>query len=319
MHCKYLVFSVLVLCSFGVFAKERTYFGRVTDKGNHGLANVMIETVDGLEVMQCRANGVFSFKANTDTINAIDVLCPGYDTKEVSLEDIGNDSLFIVLTKSNNYLGGATVSAKGGKTEEEVVGVNRGGHSHGCYFSYKDELAVFLKVDSQKNAVIKEVGAYITKEGHPETKFLLHVYRKDSATGAPGDEITDTLLQMQARKGNEWIRADISDRLIQVNGGVFISVEWILGNDNDYFMYPIKDAKNYYAGDDSFKTVFNGQVLGLSWEDGGQPIVYKRYAHNIYDHHNEDVWFKNPPLRGGHKGREWITPMLYYKYSWKDK
>lgn len=315
-----LLISCILSCSFVSFSKDRVFFGRIVDKGNSGIPNAVLEAEDRNEVYYCNAKGYFRFTANTDSIDAFIVFSPGYDKKEVMVDDMPRDSIFIVIEKSNTLLKGATVAAKGGEMREKISGISNGGHSYGCYFEFKDEIAVFLKADSNNHGLLKEIGAYITKDGAKTAKFILHVYSKDSATGAPGEDITDSLLAVNARKGDEWVTADLGDKLIQVKGGLFVSVEWTLGYENDFYTWDLKSpSTNYYAGDDSLRTVYNGQVLGLTWGNNELPIVYRKYAHNIYEHTNADKWFLTRPLRGGRRFNSWITPMIYLSYTYFEK
>ncbi len=320
---KYTGFSIMVLvllvsCS-ALQAKDRTYRGRVTDKNNRGLANVALQARERNELFFCNAKGYFSITVNPDTIDAFEIKCPGYYDKTLWLDEVGDDSIFVKLETTNTVLKSAKVAAKGGTLKQETIGISGGSHNTGCYMMFKDELALFLPAQRERNGILKEIGAYITKEGAKDSKFIMHVYTRDSATGAPGDDITDSVLAVQADRGNEWVTADLGDKLIQMKGGVFVSVEWTLGYGNDYYTWDLRNASNYYSGDDSLRKVYNGQVLGLAWGNSRQPIVYRRYAHNIYDHTNEDKWFRTPPLRGGRRFNEWITPMIYCTYSYFEK
>ncbi len=298
--------------------QELKFSGRVVDKRGNAISSALVETVDSLEIMRCGANGVFHFNVSLDSIEYIVVSRPGFDTKEVQLPANPKDSIIVVLSAAVNQLGRATISAKGGHVQEMTAGKRKTTRDEGCYLSYKDEIALYLPADSLKNGTIKEIGFYIAKDGRHDSRFVAHLYRKDTITGAPGEEITDSLLVLHGSSGGEWVRADLSEKLIQIRSGVFLSMELSLSYADDYFMYEIKANHNYYAGDDSLKTVHNGQVLGLTWLEG-QPTVYRRYAHNIYEHKHEDEWFKTLPLVGGHRGKQWITPMMYATYTYIER
>ena len=216
-------------------------------------------------------------------------------------------------------LAGATVGAKGNREREATSGISSGWHSTGCYLNVHDELAIYLEADKAKNGMIKEVGTYIIKEGIPSSNFRLHIYARDSATGGPGEDITDSELVVHARRGNEWVTANLADHYIQAHGGVFVSVEWLVDNTDAFHPFNIPfGTANYYSGVDSFRTVFNGQVVGMTWQDR-QPKIYRRYATDLYAHKDEGKWQPTPPLRGGHRGKGWIVPMIYYTYSYVER
>lgn len=320
MHVKFFLIILFLLCTVPASSKNRAFFGRVVDREHKAISYAIIQAEDRSEIFYCNDKGAFYFKANTDSIDVFIVSSQGYEPLEIIADSMAADSIYIVLKQSNTYLKGATVSGKGGGVREEMAGRGKSIHGASCYLTYKDELAIFLKADEKQHGILKEVAVYITKEGIPGTKFLLHIFEKDTVTGGPGEEITDTTLVLHARKGNEWVTADLSERYILVKGGVYIGVEWASGYENDYFPIPLKpSATNYYAGNDSLREVYNGQVLGLTWLSEAKPIVYRKYARNIYENKDADKWFLAPPLRGGHRMSQWICPMIYYIYTYIDK
>ena len=318
MKVKYLVIIVLLLCSFQSVCKDRRFYGRVINGAGDGIPNATLQAKDRNEVFYCNSKGIFSFRANTDSIDAFWVICLGYEKEAVFVEDMATDSIFITLQKSNTYLRSASISAKGRRQHESIAGSGKSAHGSGCYLTIHDEIALFLETDAALNATLKEVNVYVTKEGASTNKFLLRVYKKDTVTGGPGEEITDTILILNADRGKEWVGADLSEKLIPVHGGVFVSVTWIAGYGNDDIPWPLKE-NNYYSGEDSLRLFFNGPVLGLTWLAGPQPVVYRRYARNIYENSDEGKWYRTPPHNGGHRLGQWITPMIYLTYTYLER
>ena len=282
-----------------------------------GIPNATIKAEGRQEVFYCNSKGVFSFRANPDSIEAFFVFSLGYEQEELFVDDMGKDSVFVTLKKSYTMLKTASVSAKSGNFREAVAGSEKSAHASGCYLSIKDEIALFFPIDAERNATLKEINVFITKEGTPGNKFLVHVYKTDSATGGPGAEITDSLVALQARRGNEWLSADLSDKLIPLKGGVFVSVEWVPGYGNDYIPWPMK-THNYYSGADSLREYYNGQVLGLTWLAGPEPKVYRRYARNIFEKNDAGKWYLTHPHEG-HRLGQWITPMIYFTYTYMQR
>ena len=319
-YVKHILFVIMAFSAFQATCKEKLVFGRVVNASGVGISNASLQAEDRREIFYCNNKGIFSFRVNTDSIEAFWVISLGYEREEVFVDDMGKDSVIIQLKKSNTVLKEAGVSAKAGRMREGIAGSGKSAHGEGCYLTTKDEIALFFKTDSDRNATLREVNVYITKEGAHSSKFLVHVYARDTLTGGPGEELTDTLLALQARRGNEWVSADLSDKWIPVHGGVYVSVEWVPGYGNDYIPWPV-NGNNYYSGEDSLKGFYNGQVLGLTWIAGPKPIVYRRYARDVFekDKKNAGKWYLTPPHSGGHRMGQWITPMIYFSYTYLDR
>lgn len=301
-------------------ASARHFYGRIKDRSGQGIAGARINVDEKTDVFYCNNSGVFSFNFDGGPEDMLIFSSQGYNKKDAFTDDLPKDSIFITLERSNTQLSVAGVSTKNGKILTEFSGCDNRSHNASSYMSMYDEIALYCPVDSTKNAVLNEIGGYITREGSPDNEFKMHIYRKDAKTGEPGEEITDTLLTMNGRKGNEWVTADVSNFLIQVKEGLFISMEWIPGRMNNYFAWKLRDwRENYYSGQDSIRGSYQGQVLGLAWAGSKKPIVYRRYASNKYDHKDEDKWFRVEPLKGGHRGNQWICPMMYLSYNYMDK
>lgn len=300
-------------------AARRPFYGRLVTATGQGIPFGSITSPHSVVHFQANNDGFFYFDGDPVVMDTLVFSAPGYKAKDFVTDWLPDDSIIIELTKRKNILIEATVGAKGVHTKSETIGISRGGYQASCYLNIDDEIAVYLPLKAAKNGMITEIGAFITKEGVTTNDFKLHLYAPDSATGAPGEEITDSILIMQGDKGNEWVTADLSENYIQAHGGIFVSMEWIIGNRNDYYPRNIPNGTdNYYAGKDSLRTAYNGQVLGLSWQTEC-PKVYRRYSNNIHENKDVGKWYLTPPLRGGHSRRGWIAPMLYATYTYVDK
>lgn len=317
MHrCIQVILGILLLCSGSAYGQIKSYYGRIVNKDNIGIPNSFVKVEKGNQTFMCNAKGEFAFKADVSPEDSFSFYGQGYDKTTIEVDVMPDDSIIVELKRKSNRLQEAVVGAKGGRKREGIAGSDRSIHNAGCYLTFKDEIALFLPVDSLRNGLLKEINVYVTKSGEAVTnKFLVHIYERDS-TGAPGEEVTDSVLALNARKGNEWVSADLSHKKIQVKGGLFVSVEWIVGYKNDGFPWLINGATNYYAGNDSLRSFYNGQVLGLTWLDNAKPIVYRRYARTTYEKTAPDKWFLTPPLVGGSKRNECITPMINFTYTY---
>lgn len=322
MHLKSWIKCGLVLvCSImamGLHAQERRFYGRLVNKDNVGLPNSFVKIKGQNQSFACDNKGGFSFTVNASAEDSMVFFAQGHYAATVVVDVLPEDSIIIEMRKIPNTLQEAVVGAHNRRMREGVAGHTGSAHQAGCYLLFKDEIALWLPADSTRNGILKEVNVYVTKEGKAHrNKFRVHLYMPDS-TGAPGEEVTDSLLILGASRGNEWVSADLTNRKIQVGKGLFMSVEWIFGYGNDGYPYNIVGASNYYSGTDSFRNFYNGQVLGMNWQDG-QARVYRRYARTTYENTAPDKWFLTPPLLGGRRRNESITPMMYYTYIYMEK
>ena len=312
------VWVLLMVCGVCVAdAKDHKYYGQLVSKDNQGLPNSFVSVKSLNQSFPCDMKGKFSFTANLNAEDSLVFYAAGYERVAIVVDVLPDDSIIVELKKNSTQLQEFTLGLKSGRVREAVAGSRKWLHQAGCYLLFKDEIALFLPADSLLHGLLKEVNVYITKDGKAVTnKFFIHVYRPDS-TGAPGEEVTDAAVIVNALKGNEWVGADLSDNKIQVGSGLFVSVEWAYGQGNDGFPHDMPPGvSNYYAGNDSLRNFYNGQVLGLTWLDNPNPKVYRRYARTTYEHTAPDKWFLTPPTNGGRKRNECITPMMYFTYTY---
>ena len=299
-------------------AQERHFYGRLVNKKDVGLPNSFVKIKGRNESFACDTHGGFNFRTRAVAGDSVVFFAQGHYPETIEIEGLPEDSIIVEMRKVSNTLQEAVVGAHSNRLREAVSGHTGSLHQAGCYLLFKDEIALWLPADSTRNGVLKDVNVYITKEGKAHrNKFQVHIYLPDS-TGAPGEEVTDTALVLAADRGNEWVSADIANRKIQAGKGLFLSVEWIFGYDNDGFPWPLHGQTNYYAGNDSLRQFYNGQVLGLNWQEG-KPRVYRRYARTTYEKTSPDKWFLTPPTLGGCRRGDCITPMMYYTYTYMEK
>ncbi len=291
------LFIIACLFTLNVFSQERPFYGRVIDKDTRmGIPFCIVKVKDRNEGVYTDENGRFSFSANADSARTFIFYCLGYTKLELKATDFTNDTLLVSLHKEFSSLKEVVISDKEGKSKSAWIGKRKSKHVGDCYQKYGEEDAAFLKADKAKKGFLKEVYIYITDEGIPDSKFRVHIYTKDSATNLPAEELTDSNLIVHATTGNEWVKADLSDKRIAVNDGVFVSVEWIGGHgNNDKGMQSVKHTE---------VDGHNGQVMGLTrntWKKNGIKYMYHRDAFDTQ-------WrFNYSPL---------LCPMIYAKYAW---
>ena len=298
---KYLVLLLISLLYFlNSFSQEKHFFGKVTDKDKKtGIPFCVVKAKDRNEGVYTDENGRFSFTSNTDSVKSFIFYSLGYLGREVATTEFPNDSINVELKKEYTNLKEVVVVADG-KVRHKILGRRKARHVSDCYQKYGEEDAVFLHADHLNNGFLKEIFVYITNEGIPDTKFRVHVYEKDPVTNMPARELTDSNLIVHANKGNEWVKADLSNKRIAIGAGVFISVEWIAGHgNNEASLQSSKHAdivKNH-----------NGQVMGLQ-RNYGVAYMYHRYPFHTEWISNWDANL-NPAL----------CPMIYGTYTYTRK
>jgi hypothetical protein len=292
-------------CIFSVasFGQTRPFFGRVLDDHKQGIPFAVVEVKGRNEGVYANESGVFAFTGNADSIRAIVISCLGYEQKEISTEILPLDSIIIELQPRVATLKQVNIRGRKGDAKEGILGKNpkKLNYTGDCYRFYGSETAILLKDKDERDGTLKDVYVYITNDGDPYTKFRVHVYSWDSTTLVPGREITDSNVIAMATSGNTWVKVDLSNKWIPVNGGLFVSIEWIsgFGNNEKKLQSSINPEVNSY----------NGQVLGLTSDYGRESITYSRKPF-----HKE--WEYYDPMDAQRKSGRFLNPMIYCTYRY---
>lgn len=301
---KYFLSAVGIMLGLCSFAQERYFFGRVVDEQGRGVPFAVVQAKDMHQGVYCTESGTFSFKADAQLVKSFIFFSLGFTKREIKVTDLAKDSIIVQLPVDHVSLNTVTFSPP--KTEA-ILGNKFLGHLGDSYGKYGSEHAIFLKPNKDiagGSGTIKEIFVFITDEGIPNTKFRIHVYSRDTATKLPGKDLADSNIIVQAKHGNEWVKADVSKLKIPVKGGVFISVEWVSGNGN--VMTDLQSAKNPTV------TQYNGQVLGLTDDYGPKRLAYAR--HTLLD----DNWIRFDCTERPYTEPKCVNPMIYCTYTYID-
>ena len=294
---------------------EKTCKGIVIDKNHHALPFAIIET-DHSDGLVCDSSGRFSFRYNPDSLQYIVVQRRGYEDRKLLTKDLGDDSITVELDRENIKLNEVTIVGTKKRIKEGVLGKRKLSNNGSAYMSYGDELAIYLENKHQhRNQYLKCIYIYITDEGLPATKFKVHVYGSDSATGNPLNELSKKEIIVHGTKGNEWLKVDVHEQAIPVKDGIFVSVEWTGGYGNDTRDIDIEHPTTYWDGGAGFRRypehhTINGAVLALTWKYGIRPLTYQRSKSG-----NKNQWHCVNMPTPGTKMVHGINPMIYCKYS----
>jgi hypothetical protein len=335
---RYILSIILSLLSFLSLKGQSTIIaGKVTNANGIGIPGCSIHFARTSSGSVTDENGIFRININTDSFSTFLVSAIGYQTKEVdvknALTSLQNGLLHITLNAVNISLKDATIAAKRGSKKQGILGKKGLRHAGGCYMQYGEEVAIFLQAEPDTHhGFLKSIHFYITDEGAPLSRFKVNVYKNFDDTALeimPGDKLMEAIYT-SGTKGNSWVSVNLSDRKIDIKGGVFISMEWVRDS-NSTERFPFQDPLAWhFCGSTNHSDRFhNGQVLGTTW---GYGVLSKTF---IRDHSNSFEWrYSKSPFSNDrhtildklynriHPGyypnaeHHWYNPMIYATYTY---
>jgi len=170
--------------------------------------------------------------------------------------------------------------------EVEIIGIPSGKYRLGNYedtkkgyggwmIDKKCQIAVFMDCKKFRNARIVNASFFISrKTGKPETPFRVRVYKIDSKSGNPGDDLLHESIIVHGSHRGGWLTVDLSKyNLAAPSKGYFIAMEWIDSGEQYYYQTYInplgKYVTNYGPMLSSSKTISTANTwlkfLGQEW------------------------------------------------------
>lgn len=216
--------------------------GTVTDcDGNAPLAYATLE-VKGKEntIATTDVRGRFRLVGAVLGQDTLVLSCPGYHTQLV----VPQTDKEICLKARTYSLQTLTI-----KAEESTKVVGRSNKlsipafGHIWNVGFKFALPIFpAQIPNQ--AVIKRVGAYVTKQGKPQAPFRFRLMSIHPVTGAPDADLVVFDKLSAAQKGGEWVFADVpGGGVVAPPTGFFIVVENVFTDSSYYYTQPVKAPK----------------------------------------------------------------------------
>ena len=300
MRYRLLLLLTVIACTAA--AQTRVFKGRVVDERKNGIPFAVIEAKERHEGVYTDENGYFAFSGDVAVIRTLAVFCMGFEEQLLHTEALPQDSITIQLRSKATTLRPVQVRGHTGPSRTGILGKRlRGRAKDGdLYRKFGAETAIRLTADTgQYYATLKNVNVYITGDGVPTSYFRVHVYEGNDSL--PGREITDSNVVVRARKGNSWVRVDLSSKAIPVDRGLFVSVEWISGHGN---------TESALTSEQHAEVVgFNGQVVGITADYGKPSCTYSRAPFST------DWQYYDAP-EAQRKGGYFLNPMIYCTYSY---
>lgn len=251
--------TLLLLMTLFDCKSQNSIEGHIID-GNTGrdilFANVFIKN---------KKIGVISdqngfFKLVVDKMNDIDTLVIsvlGYETKQISIK-----SFFETKSKKKIHLFKdeimlpevSIVSHEIRKTK--IIGNYAKEQPEGRYYMRAgSHIAVHIPNNKNEKLYLKNALFYIKNEGHPNTKFRVHVYDICDSLGIPCNDILPVNKIVSAIKGEAWLEVDLTDYNIKLpETGIFVAMEWL--PDSQEFPYEV-----FFSNQEKASTN-HGQILG---------------------------------------------------------
>jgi hypothetical protein len=172
-------------------------------------------------------NGEFTIDCRQPDIDSVIISSIGYITVHLPVQELKTNPT-ISLSLSEKRL--RTVVIKNKWTYSEVGKYN--GYKD-CFTSNGYQSQVAKKICAAFANSFLETVQVRTSRNQGESMFRLRIYDVDSLTNGPGEELTDTLIQVNSQKGITSI--DMSPYQVWLPGkSFFVAIEWLIISFNEH-------------------------------------------------------------------------------------
>ena len=191
-------------------------------------------------------NGQFKIRSNQPGHDSIIVSCIGYVTRRLPVIDLLHDST-IFLSVDEKRLKPVVIKSQWIKSE---VGRYEKYQDY-CYTSSGYQSQVAKKITAPVgNTQLQSVLVRTSKYYRENALFRIHVYGFDSVTKGPGQELTDTLIEVSSKPGAITIDM-LPFQILLPEKEFFISVEWLR------IPFNVHHASTKFEGKDTVIVTYN--------------------------------------------------------------
>ncbi len=288
---------VLLACAGAAYAAPRRIYGVVRNAEGQPVVRCVVRPSNKAQPVLTDTDGHFMLQVDRG-VEALTFQSMGYETKTVAIK---RDTIRVILDHKIMQLEDVVVATGKNKYYRQgILGKDKLKPFGICTGETGDEWAIFLDADSAKHGVLDQIFIYILRDGIPNARFQVHVYDIDTP-GIPGRDLLDTILIAHANTGNEWVKVDVSSMQVPVGMGIFISVEWVAGYNNNMQLVM---SRKYPA-----QPPFNGQVVAFTegYHKRGS-LMFRRNA-------LEDTAWEYMIL-GGETKKSVLNAMVYATYHY---
>jgi hypothetical protein len=176
----------------------------------------------------------------------------------------------------------------GAKGKTERLGNHRL-FSQGSFYldTHGQQTALYIENEEKSAGSLLSVSVYLSKKGNTDAPFRIHVYRRDSITGKPCDELLPEMVILKPNKGKGWYDVNLSRfKIYFPENGLFVAIEGVFPGDYN-FTYDNDSQASENSNDDSDDD-FEGETISY-----GQQIGYSGGSNNRTWHYSFDGnWFQ---------------------------
>jgi hypothetical protein len=180
------------------------------------------------------------------------------------------------------------IEIKGLKQHLETWGNHRWISSGSFYLdTHGQQTALFIKNEKRCVGNLISSSFYLSKKGNTDAPFRVHVYRPDSITGKPGEEMLPEMIVIKPGSGKGWYKVNLSKyRITLPSTGIYIAIEGIFPG--DYDAYYTDESMNSSNNENEPPDEFEGETISY-----GQQIGYSGGSENNTWHYSIDrTWFQ---------------------------
>jgi len=228
---RYICFFFLIAKSFVSHGQNIALHGELKSSKNNTPIPYAYLILNGKNGTITNQQGQFKMRVSeTDLKDTLLISSIGYKSKEFQINELVNCNNF----NCEIYLEPLSIRLKEVEIKPRKSISNRIGPSYNkdeCQITQlislhrlPEQIAIFLQ--PKKEAVIKDVGFFIAKEGKPKTAFRIQVYDRHPKSGLPNKRLLNTNVYATPKRGNRWVKVGLEEHNIQVpKDGFFIAME----------------------------------------------------------------------------------------------
>ncbi|MDD2635525.1 MAG: carboxypeptidase-like regulatory domain-containing protein [Bacteroidales bacterium] len=242
-----------------------------------------------------KKNGVISdqngfFKLDIKKENYIDTLVIsvlGYEVKNIAIKSFleSKSKKTILLFENEIILPEVSIISYEIK-RTKIIGNYAIEQPEGRYYMRAgSHIAVHIPNNKNEKLYLKNALFYIKNEGHPNTKFRVHVYDVCDSFGMPGNDILPVNKIVSAIKGEAWLEVDLTVYNIKIpEKGVFVAMEWL--PDSQEFPYEV------FFSNEEKASINHGQILGGIINN--KSIFGRKNESNAWNKSFLGAWYQSP-------------------------
>lgn len=225
--------------------------------------------------------GEFTISCQQPEIDTLIISCVGYVTNRASVKDFRANPILILILNIKR-LKPVVIKNKWAFSE---VGTSKKTLAYGLTSTGSQSQAATKLTAPFTNTFLQTLNIRTSKYGG-EGKFRVHVFDFDSVSKGPGDELTDTVIEVNSKPGITTI--DMLPYQISIPGkDFFVSVEWLRIPFNAKISTALYEGKNTEQLTYSPHVCFtkepqssSDEIWGLAYSGRWYPMTDKKYFPN---------------------------------------